>query len=621
MKTIRWLSLLWLVSGGAGASADAELVNRLSHHPSPYLALHGSDPVAWQEWSDSVLEEAKKHNRLIFISSGYFSCYWCHVMQRESFADPQIADKLNTLVVPVKIDRELYPALDAWLFSFTEQTMGYAGWPLNVFLTPQGHPLLGSSYQSKADFAKLLDKLKRRWSAEQVFLTDMAKQAFLAVDTTEREQYQPTPPPPDIDLVLIRRLQEQALDQADELSGGFGEPNKFPMAPQLISLLESLTVEKNPKLEQFLLFTLDQMAHLGLRDHLAGGFFRYTVDPVWDIPHFEKMLYDNALIAKVYLLAAAVFSRPDYETIAFETLDFVEQQMRHADGGYIASLSAIDDKGVEGGYYLWSEDELKALLSTDELNIIAVAWGVRGAPYLPDGHHIKQLQTVDELVNATDLSAKQIRRYLASAKQKLHKARLKRILPKDHKVLAAWNGLMLESLSLAAKKAPRYGERAKDLYRFLTTRMLDQGTLHRFVHQGQAAGQVSLEDYAYVVLGIVALAKFSQQDEVWAMAKTIALAGLSRFHNQQGWQLREKMRIPYQARELILPEGAMPSPSATLLRSLVDLTRQVDPSLFDRIRPLAASHHRSLQVAPFWYSSQIGFVTALLANMPNPSSP
>jgi len=372
-----WILCLLAVAPLQANTQQPPLSNQLKQHPSPYLALHGNDPVLWQDWGPEVVQRAKAENKLIFISSGYFSCHWCHVMQRESYADQAVADLLHKLAIPVKIDRELQPALDSWLIDFTERTAGQAGWPLNVFLTPDGYPLLGMTYLPKENFSGLLTQLNTRWQEDEEYLRTTAADAFKSMQPA-LQHHSGGKPEPGMDKVMTQLLIRQAMQYADDTAGGFGEQNKFPMSPHLKNLLEIQTSFPDEELSEFLRLTLDQMAQLGLRDHVGGGFFRYTVDPAWDTPHFEKMLYDNAQLIEVYLLAAQVLNRPDYLEIAYDTLDFVIDKLNHPEGGYYASLSAVDDKDVEGGYYLWRIKELESILDNNELKVISAVWGVRG---------------------------------------------------------------------------------------------------------------------------------------------------------------------------------------------------------------------------------------------------
>ena len=596
------------------STSSPDLENQLAQHASPYLALHGNDPVHWQDWGESVVTQAKTGNRLIFISSGYFSCHWCHVMQRESYSDKAVADLLNQMAVPVKIDRELQPALDSWLIHFTEQTRGQAGWPLNVFLTPDGYPLIGMTYLPREQFMDVLTQLQQRWNQDQDFLKATALSAFKAMQPATQihsgEQAQP-----GMDKTLARLLIQQALQVGDDTAGGFGDQNKFPMSPQLRSLMETQANYPDAELADFLRLTLDQMAQLGLRDHVGGGFFRYVVDPAWETPHFEKMLYDNAQLIDIYLRAAKILKNSYYQEVALDTLDFVLRDMRHPQGGYIASLSAVDDKDIEGGYYLWQTEELKSILSAEEFQAASTYWGAIGSPYLEAGHHLMQDSSVEETAKQLGLSNDRVLDLVKQSRSKLHKARLARKLPADTKVLSGWNGLLLSSLSHAAATVgnQRYQRAAEDLYLVLSTRFWDGDRLYRFIHQNKTGGRVSLEDYAYVSRGIADWASISSDPKAWQTARQIALAGLQRFHNDNGWQLSESLIIPYNARELVLPDQTMPSPSATLLGVLHDIaTHYQDKQLKQQVLGYVDIDLAETVSAPLWYASHIRLINQVL---------
>lgn len=590
------------------------LVNQLKNHPSPYLALHADDPVHWQDWNKDVVVRAKKENKLIFISSGYFSCHWCHVMQRESFSDKSVAELLNQLAIPVKIDRELQPALDAWLIEFSKNSTGRAGWPLNVFLTPEGYPLVGFTYQPKEDFIGLVNNIQQRWNKDETYLKDLAKNSFeLKPATKTHSGYDGNDKTSER---LTQLLISHALHLGDDFAGGFGEQRKFPMSPQLIALLDTQQQQPNEELSGFLSLTLDNMANLGLRDHIAGGFFRYTIDRSWNTPHFEKMLYDNAQLALVYLRAARILNKPEYLDITKSTLDFVMTHMKHTNNGYIASLSAVDDKDIEGGFYLWSDEELSTLLNKKELSVAKLVWGIKDVPLSDAGHHLKNTIPVTIASKSLSLAESDIKQILLSAKNKLKQARNKRHLPVDDKVLAGWNGLMLTSLSEAAGKtnSKHYYEAAKNLYHYLSTQMWDGKQLYRFIHNGNYGGQVSLEDYAYVAQGILAWAKLRDDKKAWSTSLKIALAGLNLFHNKNGWKISENLLIPYDSRELALNDNTMPSPSASLLKTLLTITHHnQDIQLRKNIFKLMDSDLEEINNSPLWYASHI----SLIANIVN----
>lgn len=614
--------LLILIACPLLASPELQpLHNQLKQHPSPYLALHGNDPVNWQDWGAAVVERARAENKLIFISSGYFSCHWCHVMQRESYSNQGVADLLNQLAIPVKVDRELQPALDSWLIDFVQRTNGHAGWPLNVFLTPDGYPVAGFTYRPGKEFSATLDRLQLLWNRDETYVRNAALSNFSAI-RSEPKSHSGKLPQAGMDKTMAQQLIRHAMQYADETAGGFGQTNKFPMAPQLVSLIELQHSFPDEELAAFLRLTLDQMANLGLRDHIGGGFFRYTVDPSWDTPHFEKMLYDNAQLIDVYLRAAQALQQPDYEVVALDTLDFVMETMSahdgYTDGGYIASLSAVDNHNIEGGYYLWQLDELESILDADELQIVRLSWGLTGQPHLEAGFHLKNINTAESVAQQLELPLSTIQAKLERARHKLLQVRQQRQVPVDNKVISAWNGLLLNSMSHAVIKTgnKRYYQAAAKLYQLLATKFWDGKQLARFLHDSKAHGQASLEDYAYVSQGIVAWARASDDRQAWDTAEKIALAGLHRFHNDNGWQLSEKLDIPYAARELVLSDNTMASPSVTILSVLYDIAQQrKDDKLRQQVLQYIEADLAETQTSPLWYASHILLVHQVLKSL------
>ena len=548
-------------------NVEAAAANALAGNPSPYLAMHGQDPVDWRPWGPAVLAEARRENRPLFVSSGYFACHWCHVMQRESYQNARIAARLNRDFIPVKLDRELHPALDDYLIGFVERTTGQAGWPLNVFLTPDGYPLMGLTYAPPERFESLLAQVSALWSKDSDSLGDLARRG------AEERARDPAPPSSGvIDQVLPAemgdRLKRQALLNADDLAGGFGRQTRFPMAPNLLALLELQARAPDEELAAFLRLTLDAMATKGLRDHLGGGFFRYTVDPDWRTPHYEKMLYTQALLVPLYLRAAKVLDAPAYREVARDTLDFLLKGMRGGDGAYIASLSAVDAQGVEGGYYLWRPEELRTLLGSDEQRLLARIWGMEGAPphdagYLPMGE--SDLRSV---AAAIDLSIEEAASLLASAKSKLLAARSKRSLPRDDKQLAGWNGLVLSALAAATTAFDNEADRraGSALSHYLRARLWDGDLLHRATSDRGWIGEATLEDYAFVAKGLRdwGLAAGAKQD--LALSRRLVDLAWEHFFSDDGWRLWAEPPLPAIPAEPVLGDSPLPSPAALLLR-------------------------------------------------------
>lgn len=578
------------------------LENQLASHPSPYLAMHAQDPVHWQDWHPGILEQAQKEGKLLFISSGYFACHWCHVMRRESYNNKDIANLLNRHFIPIKLDRELEPSLDAHLIDFVQRTQGRAGWPLNVFVTPQGYPLVGMTYVPAEKFEQLLVRLNELWSERPEETAAMAQRGMQAL------LKQRTPKPPE-SLVNLAGLKSSfisgSIQMADQMQGGFGQSNKFPMTPPLSLLLDLQASAPDKVLKDFLLLTLDQMASKGLRDQLAGGFYRYTVDPGWQTPHYEKMLYTQALLSELYMRAATVLKRPDYQAVATDTLKFVLRDMRGKDGAYIASFSAVDGNDVEGGYYLWSQDELSQVLQGDMLELARKHWQLQSA----DGSALPMRgSSIKELAESSGMSESRVQDLLTQARQKLLAKRNERVLPKDGKELAGWNGLLLAALSGAARQPGQEDmqQAAKQLRDNLLTRLWDGKNLLRARDGSASLGATALEDYAYVAYGLSKWAELSGDEADKLLSQKLLTLAWDRFHTEDGWRDADRPPLPGMLLGQAQEDGALPSPAALIIDLSLNSGNQ---QLRDRALATRGDVLAAIQDKPFWYA---GHVRALL---------
>lgn len=580
--------------------------NSLKNHPSPYLALHGTDPVAWQEWNEKTVDRAKKEGKLIYVSSGYFSCHWCHVMQRESYKNAEVAKILNKYFIPVKVDREINSALDSHLIDFVERTQGQAGWPLNVFITPDGYPLVGMTYVPTKNFIAILNNLKTRWKNEKPTLEEIAKSATseLAAVSVQASENIPTATAKE----HITRFLSQAEAMRDDMSGGFGEQNKFPSFPQLSLMLAAYENSSDEKLKYFLLLSLNKMATQGLYDQLGGGFFRYTVDPVWQVPHFEKMLYDNALLASLYIDAGRIFKDESFSLIAKNTLDFMLDVFRSKKGAYIASLSALDDKGVEGGYYLWQRSELEKILSKSELQVAELIWQLEGPAELEAGHHLVEVMDVTAAAEMLKMPFVKAEKYFLSAKKKMLLARSERNIPRDNKLLGAWNGLALSAFSKAAVhfKDDRYINAAEDIKNYIKNNLWINKGLVRAVKGEKILGVAGLEDYAYVAQGLYDWIQYSNNIKDIKWLEEITNQAWERFHNSEGWKLSENSLLKYGQNEVIISDGVLPSVSATIINVSLKIA-EGEKNIKLKKKALKALNVKSVNVIeqPFWYASHI----------------
>jgi len=586
-------------------SAAPALKNQMAAHPSPYLAMHGNDPVHWQVWSRETLEKARTLNRPLLVSIGYFSCHWCHVMQRESYSDPALAKVLNEYFIPVKVDRELDPALDAHLIEFVQLTRGNAGWPLNVFLTPEGYPIVGMTYVPRDQFRAILDNLRQRWASDADHLREMAREGV--AEWQKIRNGESTKKPARISAAQTMRAQTGQI--RDELAGGFGQQTKFPMVSQIQALLWMREQFDDKSQDDFIRLTLDRMASQGMHDEIGGGFFRYVTDPAWQVPHYEKMLYDNARLAVLYLQAATLFQSSRYRQTGLDTLDFMLREMWRSEGYFIASFSAVDEQGREGFYYLWDDATLGKLLNTEQLKAVNAAWFDEQDKHSEYGRLPRWQDDPAAVARRLGWSETRLEQVLASAREKLLMARASRSLLPDDKGLAAWNGLALSALAAgyAATEGGRYGRQAEQLAAYITSRLWDGKVLIRARDGNQVMAQGTLEDYALVAQG---LWDWSQQQSARKgyrelVGKLLRTAWQRYFKNGR-WIQSDTPLIPMLGGRVALDDSPLPSATATItrlsqlhkdLRKDTDIQKKVNAHL-DEVR---IYHGDSV----FWYASYL----------------
>lgn len=574
----------------------------LESHPSPYIAMHSNDPVDWHAWGSSILNQARRENRLIYVSSGYFTCHWCHLMHEETYLNEKIAQMLNQYFIPVKIDRELNPALDALLLNFVEHTRGAAGWPLNVFITPDGYPLVGFTYLPPNRFTILATRLRTYWQQDPERLKQMAYEGFLAMYPPPQ---QPAAPLTVTSADHYRQLfLEQALFFADNIKGGFGDDSKYPQVPQLELLLTLHQQHPSAELATFLQLTLDNMAHWGLYDRVGGGFFHHTVDAAWKQPYFEKTLYDNALLAQLYLRAAKYFNATHYEAIAFETIDFVLREFASVEGGLIAELSATDDSNEY--YYLWSFEELANILNEQELPLLQAAWQLSGATVFTDNHYLPYYQhSIEELATQFQREVAEVDRLFTQARPKLLQARQQRPpLPRDNKKLAGWNGLMLSTLALAThfRDDNRYRQAGQKLRDYLLNSLWQRKRLLRALGPQGPIGEASLEDYAYVAQGLLDWYEVSDNPQDLAWAQQLVHFAWQTFYDQH-WYLAEPQLLPMEAGVNLVADDPLPSPAAIL----IDLRLRLD-SVDKTVYNAAALGQEVIVEWPLLHATHIGVI-------------
>lgn len=489
-------------------SVDSKYTNRLIHETSPYLLQHAHNPVDWFPWGDEALARAKAEDKPILLSVGYSACHWCHVMERESFENPQTAEIMNHYFINIKVDREERPDIDAIYMEAVQLMTNHGGWPMTVFMTPDGAPFYGGTYYPPVDrhglpgFPRLLLAIADAWENKRDGLIEQGAQLLKAMDKASLVHASEMP----IHATLLDTAYQTLARNFDPRHGGFGGAPKFPGVMTWEFMLRTWQRTGAIEAKEMVKKTLLGMMNGGIYDHLGGGFARYTVDAAWLVPHFEKMLYDNALLARLYLNAYQAFGEERYRRVVEETLEYIRRDMTHPAGGFYSAEDA-DSEGVEGKFYVWSYQEVQEILGPDADRFCRFYDVTAEGNW--EGHNILHM-TRDTATAAREfgLATAELEALLARGRERLYAARSKRLRPGlDDKVLTSWNGLMLAAFAEAGAVLGRDDYRAIAVRNaeFLLSQLQDQGRLLRTWKAGQAKILGFQEDYAYLIHGLLHL--------------------------------------------------------------------------------------------------------------------
>ncbi len=601
--------VLWCLLAIPGMAANASGLSALENSVSPYLRLHADDPVAWREWNPSLLEEARQTGRPLFVSSGYFACHWCHVMQEESFSDPGIAERLNRDYIPVKIDRDLHGALDGYLLEFLRATRGSAGWPLNVVILPTGDALTGLVYAPRDDFAAFLDRVTRGLNDEGEAWTALAREGRLELQARllAGEELLSETRASRLPATLWQAMERET----DLLAGGFGDQSKFPRVPALDALLLGHVQGIAPGwAEEFLQITLDEMAGAGLRDVIGGGFFRYSETPDWGTPHFEVMLEDQAQLARLYLRAGRLLDRPDWSVIGLDTLRFVLRDMALApEAGYAAALSALDGQGREGGSYLWNEGQITTALEDHPLpEIVRDHFGLVGVPTFELGYLPKQRVGIETLAERHGLTVAAATEHVARGRALLLDARRTRETPRDEKAMTGLHGLLLSAFAEAAEEPDIHGAGTAlaDLLRETASQPAELSLLLGV--PASVAGAAELADIADLAQGLHDWARVQGEAFDPAVVRLLETAWL-RFADVQGWRASLDLPLPGMIAVRFHPETHRFSPVTRLL-ALSQEYRDASALIASRLTEFDLRPGRNIEAAPIAHAGLILFLAA-----------
>jgi uncharacterized protein YyaL (SSP411 family) len=512
-----FLIILQVTPGAVSSSDDHHrYTNRLVHEKSPYLLQHAHNPVDWFPWGEEAFEKARIENRLIFLSIGYSTCHWCHVMEQESFEDPEVGAVLNEHFVAVKVDREERPDIDQVYMDVCVKLTGSGGWPLNVIMTPDSFPLFAGTYiprearYGRTGIVDLLKSAASAWREDPVRLRSAGKKII----TDLQNRREPLKKSTDIDRSIFTKAEFMLKESYDAKNGGFGKAPKFPRPHIITFLLRRYRRSKDLEYLQMAEATLAAMRRGGMYDHVGFGFHRYSTDANWHVPHFEKMLYDQAGLAAAYIEAYQVTDKPLYAKTAREVLTYVLRDMTGKEGGFYSAVDA-DSEGEEGKFYVWTRGQILDVLGSEEGLTFSRVFGVTDAGnYVDEGSGKRTGANILYLEKPTvvwaqslNVSADQLEKRLESSRRLMFGERKKRVHPHvDDKVITAWNGLMISAFARGAHVLgePGYSEAAEKAADFiLTTLRSDDGRLLRRFREGEAAVPAFAEDYAFLARAVL----------------------------------------------------------------------------------------------------------------------
>jgi uncharacterized protein YyaL (SSP411 family) len=587
--------------------------NRLALERSPYLLQHAHNPVGWYPWGDEAFEVARRTGRPVFLSVGYSTCHWCHVMEEESFEDLEIARLLNSRYVPIKVDREERPDVDALYMTAVQLLTGGGGWPMSVWLTPDREPFFGGTYFPPRagvrgvgrGFAEILGEIADLWERDHLRIASATGALTDAVRTALGRAGEPAEAPPGPGPIL--GAVELLAREFDERHGGLRRAPKFPSNVPVRLLLRHHRRTGDPRSLRMAVVTLEKMAAGGIHDQLAGGFHRYSTDAEWLVPHFEKMLYDNALLAVAYAEAWQVTGRPALARVARQTLDYLLREMTSPEGGLYSATDA-DSEGEEGRYFTWTARELEAALGPDTAAFMAFH-GATAEGNFAEG---------DEPRNVLWIPAPEEARWEAFAPQRtrLLERRSRRVPPlRDEKVLAGWNGLAISALAVGGRVLgePRYARAAARAAEFVLERMVKEGRLQRVWRAGEAGVPAFLDDHAFLAQGLLDLFEATFEPR-WLSAALDLSERLERLFGDPargGWWTTADDHERLLVREKPTHDGAEPSGASVATRNALRLEAfTADPHWRARAEAALRFHGRTLEEQPLALAEMLSALDA-----------
>ena len=591
--------------------------NRLAFEKSPYLLQHAGNPVDWYPWGAAAFEKAKRENKPVFLSIGYSTCHWCHVMAHESFEDSTIARLMNDVFVSVKVDREERPDIDMLYMTVCQMMTGGGGWPLTIIMTPDKQPFFAGTYIPKETrfgrigLTDLIPRIKELWATRQVEVMNSANQIIATLRKTSHPEPGEEPGEP-----VLHIAYEQLSARFDERHGGFGTAPKFPTAHNLLFLLRYWKRSGDNKALKMVEKTLQAMRRGGIFDHIGFGFHRYSTDALWLVPHYEKMLYDQAMLAMAYTETYQATAEEEYARTAREIFTYVLRDMTAAGGGFYSAEDA-DSEGEEGKFYLWTCDEIKRTLNPDEADLFIKVFDIKDDGNFTDetagkktGRNIPHLaKSLAEISSELDEPIPQLQKRLESIRQKLFNYRDKRVHPqKDDKILTDWNGLMVAALAKGARSLnePGYASAAKSTADFILNNMVTNNgrLLHRY-RDGEAALPAHIDDYAFLIWGMLELYETTLELNYLKMAMELNQHLIEHFWDDKngGFYFTAEDGENLLVRQKEIYDGAIPSGNSVAMLNLLRLGRlSANPDLEQKAARIGRAFFESVRQSPSAYT-------------------
>ena len=556
-------------SNGKSQAENHKYTNELINETSPYLLQHAHNPVNWKAWSPAALEQAKKENKLVLVSVGYSSCHWCHVMEEETFADEEVAKLMNENFINIKVDREERPDVDHIYMTALQLLKGNGGWPLNVITLPNGKPIYGGTYHTKEQWSKVLADISALYKEKPEKANEYADMV-----AKEIQNINLISPNSDVGVLtqeVLKTSVEKWKSDWDLKWGGNKGVQKFMIPVNLDFLLDYSLLAKDTESRDYVETTMDKIAMGGVYDQLAGGFYRYSTDSKWKVPHFEKMLYDNAQLLSLYSKGYKVFKAPLFKNIVEETITFLDREMKSPEGGYYAAIDA-DSEGEEGKFYVWTEQELKSALGA-EFPLFSEYFGIKPSNiWEKDNYVLSRTFHDDEFSQKNGLSQSELEQHREEWKEKLLKVRNKRVRPQiDDKIIISWNALLINGLVDAynAFGEVSYLEKAEEVFHFLKKNGLKGDHLVHSYKKGSKIDQGFLEDYAFLANASLKLYSSTMADEYLEFAQKLMEVAQDKFKDDHSGMFTYNADEELISKIVMTDDGVLPSPNSIMAENLL----------------------------------------------------